>query len=486
MAEGGGGVLRELLAVFGFGVETEGLKKGENALEQFGEKVKHIAEGIAAVFAVKEIAEFAEANVKAMTQIERSATQLGISTDKVQEFQFASRSLGLEAGDLLNMMGRLQVAQQGAASGSHQAATAFGAMGVKLKDSNGTFKSADELFLDVAEGISKTHDASKQAAIATQLFGRQGRTLLPFLKEGRKGAEELSEQFRELGGGYTEDAIKEAAKYEKQSARLDLAFTGLKNRIMQALFPVLQWLSVKTMQLVKGFTDLTKGSNVLQAAMVVLGTIAAFFAAKMLLAAAPVLLMAAAIAALILVVDDIITLFSGGQSVIGDAIDKLYGKGAHLEFVQGLRDTWKQIVTTFHEAWDAFKPLYDALKWLAANAIVPAIKKTFGALRKASEYIGDAAGKDVLTEAELDYTAKHPNAPSSRAFLDATSQSNLLLANPAGLLPGGASNNVSVVVNTPPGLNEHQVGEHVAKQVNEVLKQQTRAAAATFQRSSAR
>ena len=40
---GGSGVLREVLAVFGLEVDTERLKKGENALASFGEKLKGLA-----------------------------------------------------------------------------------------------------------------------------------------------------------------------------------------------------------------------------------------------------------------------------------------------------------------------------------------------------------------------------------------------------------------------------------------------------------
>src|ERR1700753_3124525 len=86
----GGGVVRELLAIFGFKVEEKGLKEGENQLEEFLEKAKGFAEGVAAVFAVDEIYEWAEAQVKAIGDIEHAASKLGVTTEQVQEYQYVA------------------------------------------------------------------------------------------------------------------------------------------------------------------------------------------------------------------------------------------------------------------------------------------------------------------------------------------------------------------------------------------------------------
>lgn len=350
--EGGGGtgVLRELLAVFGFGVDTEALKKGETALGEFFEKVKKLAEGVAAVFAVEAIGEFVEANVKAMAAIEHAAVALGISADEVQAFQFAARSLGLEADALVNSMGRLQVAQQAAGHGAKTQAGAFGAIGVKVRDQNGHMKEADQLFVDVAEGISKIKDPSKQAAVAVQLFGRQGRQLLPILKEGAKGIDELIESYHELGGGYSEDAIKQSATFEKQSAKLSLSLTGLKNIIMRALLPVVTKLVEGATAVVQWLGNLSRQSSIVQVTLAALGGVAAFFALQMLIAAAPIVALTLAIAALLIIVEDIYTFLRGGKSETGEAIDAIFGKGQSTKALEGLRDIYREIADWLRKA----------------------------------------------------------------------------------------------------------------------------------------
>ncbi len=507
MAEGKGGAIRELLAVFGFQVDTEGLREGENRLSEFFEKVKSIGEGIAAAFAVEKIVEFAETNVRAMTSIEHAASRLGISAEKVQEFQFAARSMGMEAESLLNLMGRMQISQQAAAKGSGQAGQAFSAMGVKVRDTNGHMKSADELFLDVADGISKQTDASKQAALATQIFGRQGRELLPFLKEGRKGVEELGEEFKKLGGGYTEKSIEQSKQFEKQSARLGLAWTGLKNIILNALLPPLTWIFNKISSGVGWLRQITDGTHVFEIALGALAAVAIAFAAPMIAAAAPVLLLVAAMAGLVLLIDDIIGLFEGKDSLIGDGIDKLFGEGAHLDVVKSLKSYWGDIAEAVKTAAHYVKEFIDALGKVggtvgdvAAQGInkISEITGTGAFTKRGLSYEQNVAARQAQRILESQITGapltipEIPKGMSQGDLMQAAQE--WMPAIQAGRFPqfspqtfgptnASSSSNVTVNVTTPTGLDAKQVGEHVANEVGKVIKSRHRAAANTLPRA---
>ncbi len=349
------GALRSLLAIFGFQVDDHELKKGEAGLEHFAEQAKKVGEAVAAAFAVREIYEFIESNVKAVTAIEHTAAQLGISADRVQEFQFAAKSLGLEADGLLNSMGRLQVQQQGAATGSKQAAGAFASLGVKVKGANGEFKDADELFLDVADGISKLTSPSKQAAVAVQLFGRQGRQLLPFLKEGRDGAEKLAAEYKKLGGAYSEDTIAKTKEFEQESARLDLTITGLKNKILNAMLPSATKFAKALEPIVKYLGDVVKNTNILPALLYTLGAAAVSFGIKMAIANPTLVAVSVAIIAVTAAVDDLIALFNGKGSVIGHYIDEIFGKGSRETFVEHAKLAWDSLTESIKEAGIAFR-----------------------------------------------------------------------------------------------------------------------------------
>lgn len=458
MAEstGGGGVLRELLALFAFGVDEQKQKETENRLGEFFDKVKNIGKAIAGAFAAYEIYEFAEAQAKAMGAIERTSIALGISTDKVQELQYASRSLGMDADHLLNLTGRLQVAQQAAANSSSSQAKAFAALGVSVKDTNGQFKAADELLADVAEGIAKTSDPSKQAALATQLFGRSGRELLPFLKRGREGLEEISKRYKELGGGYTRDAIEKSKELEESQADLNLTWTNTKSTISSILLPVvtrlMNWFAKGAIWIGK----LIKETNIFQAALIVLGIAATAFAIKMAIANLPLLAMAAAFGIIVLAVDDIVTTLQGGNSVIKHFIDGVFGEGATTETVKQLKEIWKDIVSSIKEGWQWLKEHYDLLKKIVG--LLPPVL----AVRAVGAVVGE--GRSILNQGNVDAE----NRVKATANLPA-SFGNLL---PAGSTSTG---DININLQLPPGSEvtregAQQVAHHVRREIKGAIK----------------
>jgi hypothetical protein len=497
---GGGGVIRELLAIFGIGVDTKELQEGESKIEHFLQHLKRASAAVAGAFIAKEIYEFAEANVKAMTEIERSSSRLGVSTERIQEYQFASEQLGLSSENLINLIGRMQVSQEAAAKGTGQQAQAFQQLGVHVRDASGKMKSADELFLDVADGISKVKDPSKAAAASVAIFGRAGREILPFLKEGRKGFEELTAEFKELGGGYSEKAIEKAKEQEKQAAKLNLAWKSLKGTLASAALPILTKVVKVGMQVVNWFRKMSENSYIVEAALGTLGAAASIFAIKMALANLPLLATVAAIAALILIVDDLITMFAGGESEIGDLIDKLLGEGAHVELVKDIRDVWREVTATFKELrpvvddlYQSFKGIWDivatagkGLSWLGGTLGDELAK----AMNYAKENQGRGYGKPVyrtrnnwkpaFEEQPLPGPMSNPSPPMS--FMP-TRGSMGSMSTPTGEYDMSSQDTYNVTVVQQPGQNGKQLAEDMLKHVNEARKQERRAAAATFQRA---
>lgn len=509
---GGGGILRELLAVFSFGVDTDELEHGAHKLDELKEKLAHVAEAVLAAFAVEAVHEFVEGQVEAMHAVERTSLKLGISTEKVQELQFAAQSLGEDAGALLSAMGRLQVAQQAAAQGSGAAAQLFDKLGIKVRDAGGQMKSADELMLDVADAISHQSDASKQAAIATQIFGRSGRELLPLLKEGREGFEQYADEFKRLGGGYDEATLGKGKEFEKQQARLKLAMTSLKSVIVGAILPAVSWLVGKIASGVAAFRKWQEGTRVLQIALIGLGAVLTAMAAPALAAIAPYLLMAAAIGAVVLVVEDLIGLFEGKDSLIGRAIDHIWGKGVSLEVVTKVREIWQAIANWITDAVHEIKLFKREME------TGPDFSERIEALHQAGEKAG-ARGAPLGERLSQQWRAFITGAPTAEATSNpdyaameaerkrrleaayATQLPGAFATLGRALIPGmgppalapqlaGAAGAVSVAptinveVQAPAGTDPKRFGAQVGEAAADAFNRQTRGAAATFQRGT--
>lgn len=503
--------LREMLAEFGIDVDTKQLDHANEKIEGFIGSLKKTAMAVAGAFAVKEVFEFAEQTAHAIHQVEATAAALGISTQATQEFGYAANAAGMETGELLNMMGRLQVTAANPAG-----AKAFKAIGVDAKDANGHIKSADVLLEDVAEGLKKTEDPAKRAAAAVALFGRQGRVLLPFLIRGKAGIEAMRKEFGLLGGGFDEEAIEKSAEFEHSMAKVKVVVDGIKGAIVKGLFPILGWLADKAAAIGGWFVRMTHNTNAVRNALIMLGVVllplAASIATALWAAFAPLIPAALAVASVYLIFDDLITLFEGGHSLIGKLIDKAFGKGTSAKVVQDVKDAWVEVKDAFVDMWPYVKKVYDALKWIVENTVGIA-----GALGGA---IGDTAAQATNNATEQEGAAKNKagittNAigQNAKAYLDAKQRgedvSNFHVPNiPKGMTaesalaatmaivpqvnrgdagfaqfqprgapqnaPAGGGDTITVQIAGSTGMKEHEVKRAVADGISEARQRRNR------------
>lgn len=492
MAEhGGGGVLRQMIGLFSFGVDEKELKHGEHKLEDFGESVKEIAKGIAAAFAIHEVVEFLDSTVEGLLEVERAANRLGISTEKVEEFQFAAKSLGLEAGALLNSMGRLQVTQEAAIEGNKEASKVFTTMGVSVKDASGHAKSADEIFLGVAESISKIPDPAARARKTVQLFGRQGRELLPILNRGKEGMEELSKRFHELGGPASEELLRGAKENEEAHADLSKVIENLRRRITEKLLPgytkVVQW-SVK---LVKAFTDVAQNSNIVTASMTVLGALAAKMALGFAVAHAAVIGFIVGVAAVILIVDDLITLFEGGESLIGETVNKIFGEGSDVVLMESLKAIWHEINEEIKMVFGWLSKITDWYKESVENGLLGALGNIAGGALKfdsggvhfisAQQRAQDQAEKQYSDLGGYNSKGFTPNG----VFGGAKNSFNYSPNVTSPQMSGGVNAPVTIHVTAPAGTDPDSWGQSLAQAVDNHLSEKLQQSVDTTQRGSA-
>jgi hypothetical protein len=505
--ETGGSALRELLASFGIEVDTSKLEAANHKVNEFTERLEKVGKAVAGAFLIKEAYEFIEGVAHAIHQVEATSAALGITTQATQEFGYAASAAGMETGELLNMMGRLQVT-----AASPAGAKAFNAIGVSAKDASGHIKSADVLLEDVAEGIKRIDDPAKRAAAAVGLFGRQGRVLLPFLIKGKAGIEAMRKEFAELGGGFDEEAIEKSAEFEHAMAKIRVVVNGLEGAMVKGLFPVLGWIADKAAAIGGWFVKMTKNTNAVRNALILLGAALLPLAVQMAIAFAPILLAAAAVAALYLVFDDLVTMFEGGQSVIGETLDKVFGKGTSVEVVKQFKTAWEQVRDVFSEIAEIIKPIWGFIKDVAkksadlGNGIGESLAK-YGIAHK--EENAEPTGRGGLTDEQ------NTVAMNAKAYLNAqnrgedmtkwtpptipkgrTKESVMagietwipkIQSEPAYARfqpqtygpspgPGMGGDNITVQIAGTTGMKEHEVKRAVADGVLEARQQHNRAA----------
>ena len=177
----------------------------------------------------------------------------------------------LERGlkDLAIRMGR-------AADGTGRAAETFKELGIELKTSDGSLRATDDVLRDVSDAISELPPGAERASTAVDLIGESGAKLLPFLKDGAEGLDQLESRV-----GLT--FPKAAEKYNDTWARTRQIQKGFAVQLTEAVLPAMQNVADAVLDVVSqsdGFKTLAVAigafakvaSNVLAGLITLVGT----------------------------------------------------------------------------------------------------------------------------------------------------------------------------------------------------------------------
>lgn len=474
-------ILRELVAALGLDFDQRSFDKGENALR----RVKQVAVGLAGALAanavIRGFARIVASSVDAADEAAKASRSLGLTIQAYQGLSHAADLSGVSQDEFRQSLTLLSKNATAAAGGSKEQAAAFQKFGVKVKDSSGQVRTADQLLLDVADRFKTVKSPAERAALAMQLFGRSGAKMIPLLLEGRAGISKMADEVELLGAGISDDFAARSELFNDTITRIHMVFKGIKNVIAAALLPTLQRLldkflawRIATKGIVnarlevwmKGVAAVTEKvadflgalGNVIVWASGIFGelsskiAVAATILGGLALALGwPVILTALLSAAFVLLLEDIKVFSEGGTSLIGHLIDK-----------------YKEWVTSFtdpssidpNEHW-LMRFLREVVGWAekARKAVVDVFEWGLGG--KPGRLItgggGAAEGPSVL-DGLMRSAAELVLGPPVQAV------------SPGPMAQGGGSSiKVDVAVNGAPGQDEAVIADIAAQRIEERL-----------------
>jgi hypothetical protein len=405
----GGGVLREILALFTIEARTEELDRAEKRISSFREKLFSIVNVAAEAFAVGAIKEFVQSQVEVVTELERTATRLGLTTEQVEKYNLAAGLSGVSNEAMSTGLRFLSRNIGEAVSKGGSAAEAFQKLHVVLQE-GGKTRGTNEVLEDLADRFQKIEDPAKRTQLAMQLFGRQGTELIPILSKGSAAFKEAEESMKALGGPTSAATIESAKKVEESEAKLSFAWGRLKVILAEQLFPVFEKLVTWGTKITASVLDLASHTHILGEAMAILGGFATYKLISGLTALAktyglvkdtlletsaafwsfawPVLL----VVGLGLAFDELWVMMNGGRSVIGETLDALFGFGTAADTAETLNAAWE----------DSVQVLKD-IAAIVAGTVIPNIVTLWELLRGIATTIYDIVtakwgdiGKDLV------------------------------------------------------------------------------------------
>lgn len=164
--------------------------------------------------------------------------RLGITTEFISKMNYAAQMSGMTSQEMGVSLKMLSVKLGEASAGAGPAADAFNSLGVRIKDSNGHIKTAEEIMPELADGFAGLGSAAERAALAQDIFSRGGVAMLPMLSGGSAGFEDISREAEKFGLIISTKAAKNAAEMNDAMDRMKGSATGLRNSFAEDLFPV--------------------------------------------------------------------------------------------------------------------------------------------------------------------------------------------------------------------------------------------------------
>jgi Phage-related minor tail protein len=257
-----GGALRSLLALFDIRVNSEELEEAGKKVDGFVDKLKLAARTIGEALAIREVSEFFAHGIEQAAHLQDLSDRLNVSASAIQGFGYAAKSAGVDLDSAAHALSKLQQNVGQAILGGTQKG-AFKRLGVDVQDATGKARPLNEIVLDLAESFKKLPDQTTRAAYAAQLFGRQGRLLLPVLMKGREGIEEFFGEANQLGDKFPAQAKEAREAWEKFTISIDVFKQQVLATTLEAIGPPLLKIVEALGDGVRAVIEFNKHSHVL-------------------------------------------------------------------------------------------------------------------------------------------------------------------------------------------------------------------------------
>lgn len=176
----------------------------------------------------------------------------GQTVEQLSHLQYAAAQAGVPFDTLKDALKDFSERAAEAANGGGEAAGAFLAMGIKVKDSQGNLKSQAQLLNEVAAKFATYRDGAAKTTLAIKLFGDNGVQLLPVLNQGAEGLRQMGEQADKMGATLSTKAAKEAAEFKSNIAQLATELTAFAREIMGPVVSALTTITSRFTQARRG------------------------------------------------------------------------------------------------------------------------------------------------------------------------------------------------------------------------------------------
>lgn len=169
-------------------------------------------------------------------QIYVAAAQVGMSTQKYQEWAYVFEKAGIEADELKEVIKTLTEAQVDVLDGTEDMITAFKKLGMSQEEVSGM--SQQQLWENTITALQNVEDVTERTAIAYKIFSEDTAKLTTLLNLSNQETSQLISTYNELGATMSDRLVTRSNILQGSVTNLKNAWQGLKNTLAEAVLPV--------------------------------------------------------------------------------------------------------------------------------------------------------------------------------------------------------------------------------------------------------
>lgn len=239
-------------------------KRWQKDIDSYKATAKQVgaAAGAAIVAGLGLVAAATKMAIDDMDNLSKTAQKVGLPTEEVSALAYAAGLSDVSVEQLSSGLVKLTKNMSDAAQGTGEAQKGFKALGIDVKNADGSLKSSGQVLGEVAAKFATYRDGAEKTALAVNIFGKSGAELIPLLNSGADGIAQMTEEARELGLVIDTETGKKAEAFNDNLTRLQSVVKGLWNQVAAQLLPMLVNLTDRFVGSAKGAQTLAQFATV--------------------------------------------------------------------------------------------------------------------------------------------------------------------------------------------------------------------------------
>lgn len=211
---------------------SRGLKSARDDLNLFGSSINSIKSAITGFLTFQGLKSGIQSIISTVGELDdlgALSDRLGVSTEFLSELQYAAK---LSDTDIEALNGGLEKLEKNLGKATLEGGDLNKMLGrVGLEADELRKRGPEQAFLAIADAISRIADPIQRAAFVTEVFGKQGQSLIGILSKGRKGIQELRDEAKSLGITFSTDMKEKVGDADDAVKRMSAALDALKRDI---------------------------------------------------------------------------------------------------------------------------------------------------------------------------------------------------------------------------------------------------------------